>query len=319
VSVGSGFNLPIKPALGDLLGTTITLAAPTHENVVNTWAGTDRGLSTAGYTNNEAIGQLILNVAPSTVGGHNGVLTFNGAGVSNALYIDALVLTNFATQGNATNQYNFPWLSIGNNMMVYFAQAWENGHSVAEAIDNASRNGANGGRLRWIYDYAGYYSSTNYVYTNQFGRSFTNAVNAALAQSTVIDSDSDGIPNALDPTPFFEHSEIDLKVTVTNRPPLSAMVRWTTIPNATNFIYFATNIPTTNWLPFTNFNNWYYGNNVAVTNFAHTNSFRSPQVYINDASLPDNSQQTNVWVYDAITNVPHYYKVVVWPWVNFPE
>ena len=45
----------------------------------------------------------------------------------------------------------------------------------------------------------------------------------------------------------------------------------------------------------------------------------SYQVYIN-AMGPDNYQQTNVWVYDTITNVPpRYYKVSVSPWVTFPQ
>jgi hypothetical protein len=78
---------------------------------------------------------------------------------------------------------------------------------------------------------------------------------------------------------------------------------------------------TNNWLAFTNFKSWYFGNNVAVTNAAHVNYFHSPQTYISSPpiSAPDNFQQTNVWIYDSVTNVPHYYKVIVWPWLNFPE
>jgi hypothetical protein len=318
-SVGSGLNLPIKPLSGDLLGTTITLYGPTNRVINNVWAGHDYGISNAGYTNNEAVGQLIFDVSTPTVPGHNAVLTFNAVGVSNALYVDSLILTNFATQGNATNHFNFPWLKINTNMVIYYAQALANGVSVAEEIDNQSRFGANGGRLRWVYTYAGYFSSTNYVYTNLDSSTFTNTVNEALAQSTTIDSDSDGLPNNIDPTPFFLPSELNVTVKVTNLPPQCVTVQWTTIPNATNYIYYATNMMSTNWLAFTNFNNWYYGNHVAVTNAAHVNYFRSPQVYINNSTLPDNSQQTNVWVHDVITNVPHFYKVVVDPWLNFME
>jgi hypothetical protein len=319
-SIGSGINLPVKPASGDLLGTTITLSAPTNYTVVNVWAGTDQGVSPSGYHNNVAVGELIMNAASSSIPGRNGVLTFNGAGMSNALYVDLLVLTNFSTQGNSTNSYNFPWLKINTNMMIYFAQATENGKSVAEAIDNVSRNGGNGGRLRWVYSYAGYLSSTNVLYTNLDGSITTNAVNAALAQSSTIDSDSDGLPNNVDPTPFFVPVEIKFNLTLAaNLSQNMARLQWTTIPNATNAIWYTTNLLSTNWLALTNFSNWYYGNNVAVTNAAHLNSFHSPQVYVNNASLPDNSQQTNVWVFDAITNAPRYYKVVVSPWLNFPE
>src|SRR5580698_2080724 len=119
----------------------------------------------------------------------------------------------------------------------------------------------------------------------------TNSFNTALAESTTIDSDSDGFPNAIDPTPFFVPSEINLMATVTNLPPKMVKVEWTTIPNATNFIYYSTNLQATNnWLAFTNFSHWYYGNNVAVTNSAHSNNFHSPQVYISSPppGSPDN-------------------------------
>ena len=184
-SVGFGLSLPIKPATGDLRATTIKLVAPTNRTVVNVWSGIDRGLSTAGFTNNEAIGQLQLDLVPPAFAGHDGVLVFNGSGISNALYVDNLQLLEDATHGNATNSYNFPWLKINTNMMIYYAQATEAGVSVAEAIDNVSRQGGNsGGRLRWIYSYAGYFSSTNLVYTNLDGTTYTNTVNAALAQSS---------------------------------------------------------------------------------------------------------------------------------------
>jgi hypothetical protein len=147
----------------------------------------------------------------------------------------------------------------------------------------------------------------------------TNTFNTALAQSSDTDSDGDGIVNSLDPTPFFVPSQVNFTVTTTNLPPLSARIEWTTIPNATNFVYYKTNLLAANWLAFTNFKNFYYGNNVAVTNSAHSNYFNSPQAYIMSLSAADNSQTTNVWVYDVITNTPHYYKVVIWPWLNFPH
>ena len=315
-SVGSGFSLPVKPITGDLLGTKVTLSAPVNRTVTSVWAGNDFGISASGYTNNEAIGQMIFNPASSAIPSHNGVLAFNGAGVSNALYIDLLVLTNYATQGNSSNNYNFPWLSIGTNMTIYFAQAIANGKSVAEVIDDQSKLGANNGRLRWVYSYAGYFSSTNLYYTNLYGSITTNTVNAALAQSSQIDSDGDGIPNLYDPTPFFESWEIQAGATTTNLPPGSVRVQWTTIPKATNYVYYATNLMATNWLPFTNFSTWYFGANVPTTNAA-VNWFGSPQIYINNPGLPDNSQQTNVWFYDAATNVPHFYKVMVWPDLDF--
>jgi hypothetical protein len=318
-SVGYGISVPVKPAVGSLLGTTITLVAPTNRQVLNVWPGSNRGLDPAGYDNNMAVGRMVMDA--KGISSRHGTLVFNGAGSNNALYVDELVLEDFSTQGNATNSYNFPWLQINTNMMIYFAQAiLTNGISVARLIDQASLAGANGGgRLRWIYSYAGYYSSTNLTYTNADGTVSTNTVNAALAQDTQIDSDGDGIPNASDPTPFLLPSETKFTATVTNLPPKSVKVQWAAIPNATNYIYFKTNLLSPNWLAFTNFKNWYYGSTVAKTNSAHVNYFRSPQAYVLNPSLPDNSQQTNVWVYDAITNGPRYFRVVVWPVLNLGE
>ena len=79
-----------------------------------------------------------------------------------------------------------------------FAQATVGGVSIAEKINNASLAGANGGRLLWVPQYAGYFSSTNLVYPD----GSTNTVNAALAASKQVDSDGDGLANPATP-PLF--------------------------------------------------------------------------------------------------------------------
>lgn len=336
----SGFNTLLK-GTGDLLGTTVTNIAPFNKTIYNVWAGNDFGISPLGFSNNLAVGHLVLDSVTTNTANPPVAFRFQGLpGATNALYVDLLELRDGATKGNPTNNYNFPWLLINSNMTIYYGRAIRNVNGQifddSEAIDYASQFGANGGvgtnsagfpnpgRLRWVYSYAGHLSSTNLVYTNTAGVVITNTVNLALAQSPVIDSDSDGIPNAIDPTPFLLPSALHFTASATNLPPQAVMVQWATIPNATNFIYYTTNflatnlpaidVPATNgWLPFTNFQSWYFGNQVAVTNLAKVNSFRSPQVYINNPNLPDNSQQTNVWIYDIVTNVPHYYKVMVWP------
>ncbi len=292
-SCSNGFNLWIKPATGELLGTTIYDTALGQAEVYHVWAGQDFGATVTGYTNNAAIGKLILD-APGS-----GVFRFDGATTSNALYVDDLELRDYATNFNGSQVYA---LDIGPNMVIYYAQAMVNGVSVAEKL-----NGLNGNRLRWVAAYAGHFSSTNIVYPN----GTTNGpFNAALAQSTTIDSNGNGIPNGSDPTPFFVSSQVNFTLTLTNRPPLSVRLQWATIPLATNYIYYKTNLLSTNWLPLTTFNNYYYGANVAVTNSAHTNSFVSPQTYPGPA--------TNVWVFDVVTNVAHYYRVIVQPWLTYP-
>lgn len=235
---GVGIKLPIKPPTGDLRFTTITNTAPANKEVVNTWAGQDRGISTAGYTNNEAVGRLILNAL--TVSPPNTLFTFNGTGTSNALYVDYLEFQNQATNRDANG--NMTALAINTNMVIYYAQAYLNGISVAEKI-----NHKNNDRLRWVAAYAGNYSSTNLVYAG-----VTNVVNAALAQSVTIDSDQDGIDNAHDATPFFGATDVNLAINLTNVPPSKVLLTWQTIPSATNLVLYTTNLSSP-WMVLTNF------------------------------------------------------------------
>ncbi len=246
---GSGGNaliMTVKPALGDLLGTIITNYAPApNRQSLNVWAGQDLGVSTDGYTNNAAVGKLILDAV-----GYTSQFKFSAAGASNALYVDSLVFADSATNG-IYNNFDFGVnLSISPNMMIYFAQATTaDGTSIAAKIDTASLAGRNGGRLRWVPAYAGYFSSANLIYPD----GTTNIFNAALAGSSTIDSDGDGIPNASDPAPFFVSSQLGLSVTVTNGPPPMAVVQWNSIPGSTNYVYYKTNMTSSAWLTLTNF------------------------------------------------------------------
>ncbi|MDB6125896.1 MAG: hypothetical protein JWQ71_4889 [Pedosphaera sp.] len=233
--VGDGFDLLVKPPTGDLLGTSITNKAPDLANVVNTWAGEDRGSSTAGFANNVAIGRLVLD------GGVDCLFTFIGTGAQNAIYIDQLELKNYAT--NRSNP-DFISLNIGTNMVVYFADAIIGNIDISEKL-----NGANGGRLRWIPGFSGPFSSTNI--TTASGNTFS--FNRALAMSSSIDSDNDGIVNSADPTPFLTPDNITLSVQIVKQPKLAAKISWPTIANSTNFLYWSTNTMSGNWQLLTNF------------------------------------------------------------------
>jgi hypothetical protein len=128
--------------------------------------------------------------------------------------------------------------------VIYYAQAVINGSSVTEKLNHKNSN-----HLRWVPTYAGYFSSTNIV--NPDGT--TNTVNTALAQSTTIDSDGDGIVNANDPTPFFVSGNVNFTATLTNVPPLKVRLQWQTMPDATNYVFYKTNLLAANWLVLTNF------------------------------------------------------------------
>jgi hypothetical protein len=273
----SGINLAVKPAMGDLLGTTITNIAPTNKKVSNTWAAQDFGYSTSGFTNNAAIGQLVIDA------GTNGVVVFNGVGgigISNAIYVDSLLLLDQAT--NRDNAGNPISLTNSPNMIIYYAQAIMNGVSVADKL-----NGKNNNHLRWISAYVGNFSATNLVING-----VTNTVNTGLAQSTSIDSDGDGIPNAFDPTPFFTSGQVNLAVTITNALPPNATIQWQTIPGATNVVYYTTNLLSPNWLTLTNFVTPAAPPYAPITEVIHdaignlsTQKFYRVQVNLNTANL----------------------------------
>jgi hypothetical protein len=172
-----------------------------------------------------------LNALPGGVGTK---FTFNGVGASNAIYVDYLELQNDATNRDLPDHSgtNFTALNFNTNLVIYYAQAVMTGVSVAKKIDHW-----NSGHLRWVPQYAGYFSSTNMVYPD----GSTNTFNASLAASSTVDSDGDGIPNASDPTPFFVDSQKIVIATPTNGNT-ATLVTWTSIPAATNVVSYTTNM-----------------------------------------------------------------------------
>ena len=137
----AGLNLPILPVAGDLHGTTISVQASTNKNVVNTWAGKNWGVSAVGYVNNVSLGALILDARSTPP---HSLLTFNGTGVNNALYVKNLFLTNTAATLNSATKMATA-LSISPNMTIYYQQAFSNGVPVSTVI-----NGWNNGQLLMV-------------------------------------------------------------------------------------------------------------------------------------------------------------------------
>jgi hypothetical protein len=279
VYLGNGFNVPVKPLLGDLLGTTVTSIAPANSLVNNLWAGEDRGAVNAGYTNNVAVGRLVLDaLAPAT----GAQFYFSGTGASNALYVDRLELTGYASYAYHDGGGNLLALGFNTNLVIYYADAVDpNYGDVSEQI-----NHKNNDHLRWVPTYAGYYSSTNLVFAG-----VTNTVNIALARSSFIDSDGDGIANAADPTPFFLPGMVNLTVYLTNNPANNLVISWNTPPLATNYLFYSTNMSG----PFTN---------LVLPPFLSPQPFPGPAV--------------NVMVFDPMVAPPRYYQVMVLPWLTYP-
>jgi hypothetical protein len=236
-----GFSLPILPSIASLLGTTITNTAPAYAAVSSQWAGQDLGPVAAGYSNNAALGRLILD------GGLNSSFAFAAPTGANALYVDYLefrnFLTNFDGSGDLAN------LSFGSGMKIYYAQLIINGVSFAEKL-----NHKNGGGLNWVAAYAGAFSSTNMVYPD----GTTNRLNLALVQSCDLDSNGNGIANCQDPAPVFVPSEMNLTAVFTNTSSTTVssnavVLSWNSIPFATNSVFFEPSVTATNWQLLTNF------------------------------------------------------------------
>lgn len=233
IDVALGFSLLVKPASGDLLGTTIYTTAPFNRNVPHVWAGANLGPVASGYTNNAALGRLLLDTGTAAISQNR--LSFRGIGPDNALYVDYLELAGTLTNDLVNH------LFIDTNMTLYFANA----NVSPEALD-----GQLGGRLRWVKDYAGLNTGVDVRLPD--GR--TVKVNVAKLNSQVLDSDADGVVNASDLSPF-DGIIIDSRVTFTNVPPLTAFVTWEAAAQTVYQVDVNTNLLSGTWQLLANFTN----------------------------------------------------------------
>jgi len=190
------------------------------------WAATNLGAAPLGFTNNLALGKLILD------GGANSLFRFFGVGTNNALYVDYIELRNFATNYNSV-------FAVSDNLTIYFANA----NVAVERL-----NGAGNGRIRWVQDFAGPLSSTNLTYSN--GSNYT--FNIALVTSYDLDSDGDGVVNALDPEPIYVPSSATLSFSLAG-DPRQGVLRWTALGLATNSLEYLEGSASSDWQVLTSF------------------------------------------------------------------
>jgi hypothetical protein len=188
--VTAGFNLPVKPATGDLFGTVIKTIVTNSTVAQHIWAGRGDYTNVAdGFANNVVIGRLILSWQST-----NALLEFSGAGTSNGLYVDYLELDTNSLYGNLSN-YRYGLL-IDTNLTIYFADC-----NFREAINKVT--GAYPGRLVWVTNFWGP-NSTTWV-TNRTNTSQICAINAAVADNPALAVSffpGSGIPNADNPWPL---------------------------------------------------------------------------------------------------------------------
>ena len=231
--VNNGFHLLRRPTLGDLLGTTVSSYAPRFANVRSTWAGQDRGATVAGFSNNAALGRLVLDGQPGTL--HS----YSGTGAANGLYVDFLDL-----QGPALENVRAA-LRISGNLIIYFADA----NLPAEELDGLFAGaGAPAGRLRWVKDFAGPKSGMDLLLPD--GR--TIRVNRALRNSPTIDSDGDGWPNAFDADPFTPTIR---GMTVTPPGSRSASISFDAAAGMVYRVEYASDLTAPDWRPLGTYTN----------------------------------------------------------------
>jgi hypothetical protein len=173
-----------------------------------------------------ALGQLILSA------GAFAELRFRGAtpSATNAIYVDVLNLSG--SMHTAFDEGDLESvLKIDPSLTIYFAYA----NVPAEELD-----GALNGRLRWVRDFAGPGSGQDLALPS--GRVIR--VNRGLLESPTIDSDGDGLANAIDPVPF---AEPELTVTVVASDPQVTVLKWAAAPLTSYVVEYSTDPVSGDW------------------------------------------------------------------------
>lgn len=220
ITVNDGFRLLLKPKSGDLLGTTIETRAPQYASIAHTWAAEDRGASVAGFSNNVALGRLVLKCYPGSE------LRFGPETGVNGLYVDYLDVTNIPPDQLEST------LVIEPGLTIYFADS----NGPVEDLDGKFE-----GRLRWVKEQAGPWSGVDVALrTGQ-----TIRANRALVDSTTIDSDGDGLANGYDDYPFDGVTVSDVNVTV--KTPFTTLISWEAAASTVYQVEYATNLVAPKW------------------------------------------------------------------------
>jgi len=217
-----GIQVLTLPSTGDLLGTSVRVPLPAFGEALIVWPSADFGASAGGFANNLALGTLVLD------GGTFSLFRFEGVQDPGAIYINRLEL-NGEPAADPVNA-----IEIEPGMTVYFADS---------NVDPTILDGLHGGRLRFVPGFAGPLNSTNIVYPS--GEVYT--LNTALVRSTVLDSDGDGIVNALDSTPVVVGDRIGLQIASSRGEPKKTVISWMAPSNSTSVVEYKNSLSDTTW------------------------------------------------------------------------
>ena len=244
ISVGRGVVMQQKPTSGDLLGTEIIATANDFVSQAIDWNADDLGVSPKGFENNAALGKLILK---------NGKLSkfeFHGSeDGDNAIYIDYLEFVGLTKDD--ISEGSIPVLDIKEGFRVYFAAS----NLPAEEID-----GMYNGRLRWIKEYPGHNSSMP-LYIS--GTDKTIRVNRSFRQSIAYDTDSDGIANGYDLSPFGNGIPKISSVDVDQDNKIN--IKWMGLPSSLYRIEYKEQVDDVGWKLLTE----YYNDEYIVKEIIH--------------------------------------------------
>ena len=247
INLQDGIVMNTKPQYGDLLGTTIQCRAPDFAQVDHVWASIDHGTNVVGYSDNVAVGRLRLG----PVGGGWPLLYFSPVGATNAIYVDMLDLSIL---GVGWQDY----LEIAPGMKIYYAAATLGFSVPAPYSPEEYLDGQMGGRLVWVRDFAGPNSSVDVVSSG-----VTVAMNRALRDSRMIDSDEDGIPNYSDPLPLDRSGTSGAGgsgvttslVNLSGTGKKAFSITWTAAANRIYQLDYRTNLAQGQWMPLTRLTN----------------------------------------------------------------
>jgi hypothetical protein len=205
------------PASGDFYGTRLTSRAGRYREVHHSWAGRDYGASQQGYQNNAALAVLTLS------GDNFSLFVFDTIDGNNALYVDTLQLVGYAVNVEEAMQIN-------PGMKIYF----DNSNVPVDELD-----GLFDGRLIHLPQTG---TSSLVTVTTSSGQKID--VSEGLLGSTTIDSDGDGIPNALDENPF---DGVSIQVEILSGENPAAAVSWVAAPRTEYQVQYRTTLGEDGW------------------------------------------------------------------------
>jgi len=195
VVAAAGVNVPVNAQSNDLSGLTLSVSAGRFETGSVDWPGVDRGTEAAAFVNNSAIGALVL-----TIGEYGRIdLRSSGSG-ERALYTRRLELNgDFGQFFNITNKtFDASGLAsalgFDSNMRLYYSIVSINGIELSGPV----LDGALGGRLRLVR----IANAAGGPITLELGNGVVVETSWAVRYSVSLDSDGDGLVNAIDSTPF---------------------------------------------------------------------------------------------------------------------